>query len=519
MVFTKETPILYFNPSSSERWSKRQDLLLPAWCYRVIAPQIQQRKINILEKAVLGMCRIGISSAVEIGETLDIGTDLAALIITQLTDKIFIDKQGLLSDRGLKILEEENLDNEDLLAGFIFQDPWTSELFPRFVERQEYIDVKFNKHGYPEINLGTTGKPNYRRAYMPFPVENYVKVKPSPQDILQAVIKHKKTLRYRQFSEDLADDDWTSHQVPNLHRISFIEEEPTPVWLATFIYIAEDCFSTASWNICDPFGLGDSPWLRRKLENQIKKNPSLQGLNKLITNLIDINNLSSEIGNGFNDFIKFAEKEAILNVERNLTLEIHGWDSIFNYLVSMEISHIEANLSSNLPRLKDRLDDVLIKAQKVLEAVLLFIRDKYPTNNSWQALSPTDKEYNRDLLNNLANKLGFNTPLPNTLVYVKPGKVRASCELGIGSLRSYLIAAMLTVRYHNEHPLHLLAQKSPDILIQLDKLAEMRDRSSHSHSSNQQLETEEVFLQIFTVYDFVAGMLDINANNQIPSVI
>ncbi|MBD2359757.1 hypothetical protein H6G36_00845 [Anabaena minutissima FACHB-250] len=517
MAFTKETPILYFSPSSFEPWNKRQDLLLPAWCYRVIAPQIQRRKINILEKAVLGMCRIGISSAVDIGETLDIGTDLAALIITELTDNGFIDKHGLLSDRGLKILEEENLDNQDLLAGFVFQDPWTAELFPRFIERQEYIDVKFSKSGYPEINLGTTGKPNYRRAYMPFPVDNYLKVQPSPQDIFQAVIKHKKALSYRKFSEDLAEDEWTFDQVPNLHRISFIEEEPTPVWLATFIYLAKDSFSTASWNICDPFGLGNSPWLRRKLESQIKKNPSLNGLNKLIADLIDVNNISSEIGNGFNDFIKLAEEEAILNVEKYLTLEIHRWDSIFNYLVSMEMSHIEATLSSKSPRVKDRLDDVLIKAQKVLETVLLFIREKHPTNNSWQALSSNDREYKRNLLNGLANKLGFTTPLPNTLVDVKPGKIRASCDSGVGSLRSHLIAAMLTARYDNKHPLYLLAQKSPDILIRLDKLAEIRDQSSHA--SNQQLETEEVLLQISTVYDFVAGMLDINANNQIASAI
>ena len=104
MTFTKDTPILYFNPRSSS-WSKRQDLLLPAFCYRVNAPKIQKRNVNILEKAVLGICRIGSFSAVEIGEKLDIGADLAALIMTQLIDQGFIDKQGLLTKRGLKILE------------------------------------------------------------------------------------------------------------------------------------------------------------------------------------------------------------------------------------------------------------------------------------------------------------------------------------------------------------------------------------------------------------------------------
>jgi hypothetical protein len=511
MTFTKKTLILYFNPRSSSRWSKRQDLLLPAFCYRVNAPKIQKRNVNILEKAVLGICRIGSFSAVEIGDNLDIGADLAALIITQFIDQGFIDKQGLLTKTGLKILEQETIENQEMVAGYIFQDPWTSELFPRFMERQEYIDVQFNQDGYPELNLGTTGKPNYRRFYLPS-VTNIIQVTPSPQDILQAVIKHDKALRHRKFSEEVredVDDDWTFKQVPDLKRISFIEAEPTPFWLATYIYLPkpeeEEDFSTGDWNICDPFGIGDSPWLRRKLEIQIRKNPDLKGVKKLIS---DIDEKSQTGENRVNEFIAYAEEEAIVKVENKLTIEIRRWDNIFEQLVAMEISYIEAECSKKSERKKDKLDDVLIKSQKVIETVLLLIRENYPTDKSWQKLSANDREYNRDLLNKLANQLGFITRLPNTLLDVKQGKIRSAADSGIGSLRSHLLAALLTARYQNQHPLNLLAKKSPDMLILLDKLAEMRDKSSHS--SNQKLEMEEVSQQIDIVYEFVSGMLGIN---------
>jgi hypothetical protein len=139
---------------------------------------------------------------------------------------------------------------------------------------------------------------------------------------------------------------------------------------------------------------------------------------------------------------------------------------------------------------------------------LLLIREANPTDSSWQVLSRTDREYNRNLFNGLAIKLGFTTPLPYTLVDVKPGKIRASADSGTGSLRSHLLAALLTVRYDNQHPLYLLARKSPDILIRLDKLAEMRDKSSHS--SNQQLDFPTVFQQISTVYEFISGILQID---------
>lgn len=507
MDFKKETQIINYNPHSSTRWSKRRYLLLPAWCYRVVAPRVSSRKINILEKAVLGMCRVGAFTAVEIGEKLDIGTDLAALIVKQLLNKTFINHQGLLTDKGIKILETENLETQESVAGFIFQDVWTGELFPRFMERQEYIDVKYNNDGYPDLVFGTTGKPDYKRAYMPLPVNNIIKKQPSPSEILQAVRKHSKALRYKN-SEDRDDDEdaWNFEQVPDLKRISFVEEEPIPVWLSTFIYLPENEFTSTSWNICDPFGLGDSPRLRRKLEIQIKKNSTLKGVQKLIQEMIG--EYADESGTNFNDLIQIINEEAELTVEDKLTLDIRKWDGLFDDLVAMERSHIQAKNLDNQKYLADKLDDILIKAQKTIERLFLIIREEYPTNDNWKIISQNDRKHNKSILNGIADKLGFDIPLPNSLLYVKQGKIRSASDYGEGSLRCHLLAALLTARNDSNHPLYLVAQKAPDILIRLNTLAELRDKSGHSTS--QQLELSNVSQQISTVYDFVASMLEMN---------
>lgn len=509
MNFTKETPILYYQPHSSNRWIQREYLLLPAWCYRVVAPKVSSRKVNILEKAVLGMCRVGAFTALEISDKLDIGADLAALIIKQLTDQTFIDNRGVLTERGLEILERETLATEDMIAGFIFQDPWTGELLPRFIERQEYIDVKFNQHGYPDLVLGTVGKPDYRRAYMPLPVENIIKTQPSPQEILQAVRKHSKALRYRENLEDWEDnqDAWTLEQVPYLKRISFVEENPTPVWLSTFVYLPENEFSTTSWNICDPFGLGDSPLLRRKLEIQINKNPTFKGLQALIHEMIGhVGDTSIKL----DDLIQYIHETAELEVESKLTLDIRRWESIFNNLVTMQRAYIEAESLNNLKYLADKLDDVLIKAQKAIESLLLVIREAHPTDASWKILSPNDREHNRNILNGLANKVGLHTPLPISLLNVKLGKIKSTSDYGEGSLRPLLLATLLATRHDTKHPLYLAAARAPDILERLDTLAKLRDQSSHS--SSQKLELSQVLLQISTVYEFVSSMLDINCS-------
>lgn len=507
MDFKKETQIINYNPHSSTRWSKRRYLLLPAWCYRVVAPRVSSRKINILEKAVLGMCHVGAFTAVEIGEKLDIGTDLAALVIKQLSDRGFINRQGLLTDKGFKILETENLETQDLVAGFIFQDVWTGELFPRFMERQEYIDVKYNNDGYPDLVFGTTGKPDYKRAFMPLPVDNTIKKQPSSSEILQAVRKHSKALRY-QNSEDRDDDDdaWNFEQVPDLKRISFVEEEPIPIWLSTFIYLPENEFTSTSWNICDPFGLGDSHRLRRKLEIQINKNSNLRGVQKLIQEMIG--EYADKSGTDFNDFMQIINEEAEFIVEDKLTLDIRKWDSLFDDLVAMERSHIQAKNLDNQKYLFDKLDDILIKAQKTIERLFLIIREEYPTNDNWKIISQNDRKHNKSILNGIADKLGFDIPLPNSLLYVKWGKIKSASDYGEGSLRSHLLTALLTARNDSNHPLYLVAQKAPDMLIKLNTLAELRDKSGHS--TNQQLEILEVSQQVSTVYDFVAIILDIN---------
>ncbi|MEC4815056.1 MAG: hypothetical protein SAK29_17515 [Scytonema sp. PMC 1069.18] len=509
MSFKKETPILYFNPRSSTRWSKRQYLLLPAWSYRVVAPRVHQRDVNILEKAVLGMCHVGAFSAVEIGEILDIGSDLAGLVIQQLSDNNFINNHGLLTEEGLKLLEQETWITQDIVAGFIFQDPWTRELFPRFVERQEYMEVQFNQNGYPDLVFGTTGKPDYRRAYMPLPVEDVVKAQPSTQEILKAVKQHDKALHYRGYSEEGEDDEeiWTSAQVPNLKRISFVEEDPTPVWIATYIYLPENSLSATIWNVCDPFGLGDSPWLHRRLSRQIDNNLSFRGLKKIIQEMSGENREEGVINSGLTDFIRFVHNEAVMKVENKLTLEIRRWQSLFNNLVAMERNYIEADLLASSTNVVDKLDDVLVKAQKAVESLFLTIREIYSTDNSWKILSPSDREYNKNLLNKLADNLGFTTPLPKSLVDVKQGKVKSAADYGEGSLRSHLLAALLTTRHDNKHPLQLVAQNAPEMLARLDNLAELRDKSSHF--SNQQLTIQDVSLQISTVYEFIARMLGI----------
>ncbi len=525
MLFTKETPILYYEVRSSQRWLKQKYILFPAYYYRVLAPRVSSRKLNILEKAVLGICRIGAFTAEEIGEKLDIGRDLSALIISELQYSNFINHLGLITKKGKQILQDELIETEDLIAGYLFQEPWQGELFPRFIENLEYAETRFNDNGFLELVLGTTGKPFYQRIFMPLPVNNTLMVKPTPRDILRAIRVHNQTLTHRNQENDIETNEqsWHFDKLPELNRISFIEEQPQPVWLATFLYTPElnfDEFTENNWQICDPFGLGDSPWLYRQINKCLKKQDDFP-LQKSINNLLDNNSKlnKSKERKERDDEIRIIYEEAINIIDKKLSLEILKWEDLYKGLIVIERTYLEVELSNtnkdNIAKnnyfINDKLEDIVIKCQKILENLFLIIAVQYPTNECWKLLDDRDKEYNQILLEKVVETIGFkplknesnnsNLKLPKSLLSVDINKIKSASDHQSGSLRGYVIASLLTAYNYEQHPLYFFAEKMPNLLFELDKLADLRNKSGHY--SSQKLTQDIVKKQIDLVYQLI----------------
>jgi len=507
MPFNKKNPILHYDPQSSIRWSQKKYFLYPVRMYRVVAPRPLSRKINILEKAVLGMCCADIVEADEIGHHLDIGKDLTALIISQLAEQRYVDFRGKLTQKGYKILEDETLITQDAAAGFIFQDPWTGDLFPRFAEREEYADVRFNDAGYPELILGTTGKPNYQRAFMP-QVRNTIDRQPSPTEIIKAVQQHQKTIRNVSHIRD-DDEDWLFETVPSLDRVAFIDEEPTDLWLTTFIYVPENVSSANFWNICDPFGLGDSPWLLRKLEKH-RKDQTIQGLENFLLEMI-----GDQRKEGFDnlaDWLNLANRLASLQVENKLTPAIRKWEELFDALTALERSYIEAKELTDPKIFLDKLDDILTKSQKAAERLFKILQNNYPTKGRADRLSDR-RDLNRQPLNDYAKKIGFKVPLPESLLSIDRKSIHKAASWGKGSLRALMLATLLATPDNSAHPLRLVAQQYPDLLHLLDELAGKRNTAAHASNqinSAQPPELIDLTQQIDAVYKLVAGALQLS---------
>ena len=129
-TFRRDASVLHFGPRLPKgmRWSQRRFVLWPALMYRVVAPEVRERQVNVIQKAVLGMCRAGTTSAQRIGDRLRIHSDLAALVYVELQERGLLDREGLPTQKGRDLFEEETLESHKLVTGHVFQDPWSGDL-------------------------------------------------------------------------------------------------------------------------------------------------------------------------------------------------------------------------------------------------------------------------------------------------------------------------------------------------------------------------------------------------------
>jgi hypothetical protein len=503
MKFDLDTPILYYDPKSKEKWRDRRFFLYPAWMYRVVAPRTSYNKLNILEKAVLGLANAGVQSAEPIGKHLEIHKDLAALILSELSDRNLINNYGIPTEQGNRLLRDEIFTTEEPIAGYIFQDVWTNELMPRFIDIEESADTRLNPSGFPELNLGSVGQPNYQTLVMPR-VHDLSPQTPNPKDILKAVRSYSKALASNTSDldvDDMPEESLHNSQILSLKRISFIEEEPTAIWLATFLYLPND---DPDWLVCDPFGLGDSPWLRKAIKKQFEKD-NFRELQKRILGKSE----SRDDQGTLSKLMEMYRSDAEQRVEFKLTMAIRRYDDIYASLVRMESDRAQIKALDAAKQQDPLIESCLIQCQKVGEQIFKYISPKYSPNNEWRQLSNNDKNGNRKFINDLAKQLGFTVPLPATLTDVKQGKVRNAAEYGSQSLRPHILAALLATRIFADHPLRNLAKKHPDILSKLDQLATLRDSSSHA-STRASPNLTEVDRCIETVYYLVSNILHLS---------
>ena len=480
-AFEKDTPVLRldYGKDPNARW-----VLWPVFAWRVVAPVPKERKLNLFQRAVLGLARAGVVRFADVADRLLIAPDLAGLVVLELQNMALLDRLGKPTEQGSRMLDDFEQDPPDEAhVGHILTDPFTGKVWPRFLTGDLPIaDVEINDDGWPVLLSGSAGDPWKDRTFSMLPTgrDGVVIARPSARDVLRAARRHR-----RQRDYDDVDDD---RDVPRLQRVSFVDDRPQPYLLALRVRRHD----SGDWMVDDPFGHGEAIDLRARLEERLD---SHKGLRTWLAPLVGSDPTAPTLGH--------LQAEATWKVEERLTVAVRQFDAVRERLVAMHRALLEAESQDAPP---DKWDDVLVKAQRAVERALhtVYGNHRDASASLFKNLAHSDKEFNRRLLDTMAADLGFHAPLPATLSSVRRGKVQYAEQGGGGSLRPLVVLGLLSADLDDDHPFRRAARTAPDLLHRLDELATARDRAAHDGAATW---PQQVQRHVDTAYAAVEALL------------
>ena len=497
----ENTPVLLFKLKAHVPYKQPFWLLWPVYAYRVIAPlPLENKRLNIFQKAVLGFCNIQRPEPAEIGRYLHLDPELMEYILDELHRKDLIDGDYQITPDGQNLLlgEEQNSLSE-ILTGYVFQDPWTKQLWARVVDKLHYASVEYyGNDAFPTLMLGPIGNTRPEKPFVKRADFNVSWKTPSVQEILNASFRHQRDMkRISSYPDDDLVDDVirlennadVSH--PAIKKVALISEEPEPYYMATFLYRPSSVSQSDEWYACDPFGLDASTDLTRWVGELMKRDDLLKERVDEWLKRTTISRFNSS--RNLSELTQVAKTE--ISKDFPVLIELMPFYSHMLELVrsQLEIAEVEDPPS-------DKLRDILLKSAILLEAVLEHIREKFPTSGSTEIYNTKDWGFRQELLSDIARQMGFDTPVPRSFANIEPRKL-SRVEKGGGTLGEQVVVSLLSARLQPAHPFWQAARVMPDMLSLISDLSYVRGQSSHHTDYNPS--KEDVSNYVETAMDIV----------------
>ncbi len=471
--FRNESPALWFGPRAHANPGPRRErlwLLWPAWAWRVAVPANSQRSLNVFQRAALALATAGLRDQHEIGERLGMHRDLAELVLLELNAMGLINARGEPSPRGLSALTEASQADRALTAAWVFQDPFTRELWPRTEAQLQYVERRFQADHPPQIVLGDSARPYFQTAVQVRPKHVVRPAMPSPEEVIRAIGSQRKARRRlsREEEEDFTDEGEAEvdHDAVPTGAVSFIDDEPFAVWLVAFAYFPRGAEGDGRWYVTDPFGMGPSERLRAGLERQRSQTEFLN------------RKMREFLGKRAEEDEDTARELGVLELEDRYGVGIHA-SPAYEALVDL---HTALAAGDKLTPFGAR--GAYGALRRALEETFLPLAKGAP----WQDLQATtpggrvhidNSAFIRQHLALCASLAGLAEP-PFPVLKVSAGQVRSAAEYASGSLRARMGASLLNAARCHDHPLRLAAVAWPTLLGRVDALADAAGDAVHS---------------------------------------
>jgi hypothetical protein len=119
-----------------------------------------------------------------------------------------------------------------------------------------------------------------------------------------------------------------------------------------------------------------------------------------------------------------------------------------------------------------------------------------------------DRRWLQALYNAAAEDIGFLVPLPKAMLFATAGKIQAAAQPGgHWQLRPLLVATLLAVDSHRNHPFRHAARIAPDLLDKIDTIATKGGGAGHADSATTTLHDVNATVDLtYTVISILSGL-------------
>lgn len=479
--------VLNYGPKSAyehER-AERVYMIWPCAAWRIVAPLPSDRRINIFQKAVLGLCRTGSYPISEIATTLHLHPRLIEAIGLELRGFGWVDPETWRpTPKGLAMLNEDELAMDSLVTGWVFQDPRSGELWPFFSRQLQLQDTApCSEPTRLSLLLGPPAKPRKTFAWQ---LESQASPgRPSSEAVLTAIRRFRRREKLKGFMRLAASglDESSSGGSPEmLSRISFISEKPEPVGLVTFGHLPSG--GGLRPQICDPFGFGCADEMWRQLGRAAQQDDGAFAAHRELLRLAQAKDAPA-----LEEQLAWQRQGAESEVIKVLSLDIRDYPAIYQHLVDATHNVWLAETVGGNPQ--GQLASVMAFCRKTLEALLKEVARRSPLTDAHKMLNG-DVAKDRATIDAIASAFGFRCPLPSQLQIDKrrgrpnKGLIERICgDIGqIFSLPSGVIATLLAASKDVVHPFKSAAVRDPELLEKIATIIDLGNAGSHDDSHN-----------------------------------
>lgn len=477
--------VLNYGPKGAHEHDRAERVYLvwPCVAWRIVAPLPSDRRINIFQKAVLGLCRSGSYPVSEIASTLHLHPRLIEAIGMELTGFGWVDPATRRpTTKGLAMLDEEESAMDSLVTGWVFQDPRSGELWPFFSRQLQLQDTA--PHPEPArliLLLGSVDKP--RKTYA-WKLDSHASPgRPSSEAVLTGIKRFRRREKLKGFMRLVAsglDEPLPSGSPDMLSRIAFIGDQPEPVGLVTFGYLPSG--GGLRPQICDPFGFGCSDEMWRQLGRAAQQDESAFAAQRELLRLAQVKDAPA-----LEEQLARQRQGAEADVVDSLSLDIRDYPAVYQHLVDATHNLSLAEAAGANPQ--GHLASVMASCRKTLEALLKEVARRSPLTDAHKLLLG-DVAQDRATIDRIASGIGFSCPLPSQLQIDrgggKPNKglIERICrDIGqVFSLPSGVIATLLASSKDVTHPFRPAAVREPDLLQKMASIIDLGNAGSHDDS-------------------------------------